>query len=312
MTSTDADATGEGEAFAGSETATTPDDEAMDHGGLIDVERLPGGSRLTAVRADLVDRYRGFLSLDTANRETVLRWGFGSIISHWLLVVSMVVAGVTGFAFWTGWYGLLDVGIWDGYQVSFDLHVWAGVILAVIALLLFPFYHKFVDGHRLLLSRTQVKEQIVIGLAFLGLMRYIPGYKQGRRVYDEAEDEWVGNHPTQTSFWYATWVFVLILTFTGFALWRGISTQPPWWIESLGFMGAWFSYERLLVVHLVAAIWILALVVVHAYVALLPGNRDIFRSMIGGKLKAWVVDSESRADPHGAGSGTQEETETND
>lgn len=296
MTSTEAGNTDEGEAPETTQKASARADESMRHGGFIDIERFPGGSRLTAVRADLVDRYEGYVSLDPSNKEPVRRWGFGSIVSHWALVATMIVAAVTGFAFWTGWYGPLDVGIWNGYQVSFQLHVWAGVVLAVIALIVFPFYHKFVDGHHLLINWTQIKEQIVIALAFLGLLAYIPGYKQARRAYDEDEEEWVGYHPAQTAFWYATWFFVLVLAFTGFALWKGLATQPAWWVASLGFMDAWFAYERLLQLHLLATFWILAMVFVHAYVAILPGNRDILESMINGTVPAWIVDGDSRPD----------------
>lgn len=284
------------------------DDEPMDHGGIIDIERIPGGTWITSIRADLVTRYEGYMELDESEKVTVQRWGLGSIVSHWTMVLLMIVAILTGLAFWTGLYGPLDIGIWDGYQTAFQLHVWAGVLVAVFALVIFPFYHKVADGHNLLISVKQIKEQVVISFAFLGLIRYIPGYKQARRTYDEARDHWAGYHPLQTAFWYVTWFFVIMLTLTGFALWKALLLDPPWWIRTLGFMQGWLPYEQMLQLHLITTFLTIALVAVHAYVALLPGNRDIMGSMITGEVKAWVVDDETRPEPEDVTGETDEST----
>ncbi|MFC7134526.1 MULTISPECIES: cytochrome b/b6 domain-containing protein [Salinibaculum] len=274
-----------------------PPDESMDHGGIIDIERLPGGSRLTAIRADLVRKYEGYQTLDESDKESIRRWGLGSIVSHWVTVVAMTAAAITGLMIWTGLYGPVDVGIWGGYQTAFTIHVWMGLLLAVVALVVFTYYHRVVDKHRLLLSTSQLKEQLVIAFALVGLVRYIPGYKQARRAYDEDREHWVGYHPAQTAFWYALWFFVLLLTLTGFALWAGLATDPAWWVSALGFMQGWLPFERMLQLHLVATFLTLATIAVHVYVAVLPGNRDFFGSMLNGTVEAWVVDEESRPEP---------------
>lgn len=269
----------------------------MDHGGIIDVERLPGGDRLTAIRADLVQRYEGYQTLDESEKEPIQRWGLGSIVSHWVSVLAMFAAAVTGLMIWTGLYGPLNIGIWDGYQTAFTVHIWTGIVLAAMTLIVFTFYHNVVDDHRLLISRTQIKEQLVIAFAFVGLLRYIPGYKQARRTYDTDREHWVGYHPTQTAFWYALWFFVIVLTLTGFALWADIATDPAWWITTLGFMEGWLPFERMLQLHLVATFLTLMVIAVHIYVALLPGNWDFMGSMLDGTVAAWVVDEETRPEP---------------
>ncbi|MEF8855190.1 MAG: cytochrome b/b6 domain-containing protein, partial [Haloarculaceae archaeon] len=274
-----------------------PGEEPVDHGGIINVDRLPGGSQLTAIRADLVRKYQGYQTLDEAEMESVRRWGLGSIVSHWVTVITMFAAAITGVMIWTGLYGPLDVGIWGGYQTAFTIHVWMGMLLAAVALVVFTFYHKVVDEHRLLLSTDQIKEQLVIAFALVGLMRYIPGYKQARRAYDEDRDHWVGYHPTQTAFWYALWLFVILLTLTGFALWADIATDPAWWVSALGFMEGWLPYERMLQFHLVATFLTLIAIAFHVYVAVLPGNWDFLGSMVNGTVEAWVVDEESRPEP---------------
>ena len=293
MADTDGDTVPDGGAVDGDR----PETEPTDHGGIIDIERLPGGSRLTAVRADLVRKYRGYQQLDEADKEPVRRWGLGSVVSHWVTVVAMFAAAVTGLMIWTGLYGPLNVGIWGGYQTAFTTHVWMGTLLAAVALVVFTYYHRVVDDHRLLISKGQLKEQLVIAFAFVGLLRYIPGYKQARRVYDEDREHWVGYHPTQTAFWYALWFFVTLLTLTGFALWAEVATDPAWWVATLGFMQGWLPFEQMLQLHLVATFLTLMVVAVHVYVALLPGNWDFLGSMVNGTVEAWVVDEETRPEP---------------
>lgn len=293
MTDADGDAVPDG----GAVSSDGPTEDRMDHGGLIDLDRLPGGHRVAAIRADLVRKYEGYQTLEEAEKEPIRRWGLGSIVSHWVTVVAMFAAAITGFMIWTGSYGPLDVGIWDGYQTAFTIHVWMGTLLAAVALAVFTYYHRVADEHRLLLSKRQIKEQLVIGFALLGLVRYIPGYKQARRAYDEDRDHWVGYHPTQTAFWYALWFFVIVLTLTGFALWAEIATDPAWWLAALGFLQGWLPFERMLQVHLVATFLTLVAIAVHVYVALLPGNWDFLGSMLDGTVEAWIVDEESRPEP---------------
>ena len=279
-----------------SSDADASQDEARDHGGIIDIGRLPGGGYVTGIRSELAARYEGYLDLDKSDMESIRRWGLGSIVSHWLLVVLMVTAIVTGVAFWTGWYPL-DIGIWDGYQTAFYFHIGAGILIAVIALVVFPFYHKFVDGHNLVVSLDQIKEEIIIAFSFVGLIRYIPGYKKARRTYDEDREEWAGYHPMQTVFWYVTWFFVVALTLSGFALWENLATDPTWWVATLGFLSEWLAYETMLQLHLLATFWVIAAIAVHAYFAVTPGNWDILRSMVFGTLQGWRVDAETRPEP---------------
>ena len=260
------------------------------------VERLPGGSVVVDKWWGLAERYEPYLTLEDDDKETIRRWDIGSIVSHWVLVVAMIVVAGTGFMFWTGWYGPLNVGIWDGYQTSFYLHTYGGIVLAVVALIVFPFYHKFVSGHKFLLTRRHNWETFVIGLAFIGLLKYIPGYKKARRAYDEEEEKWVAYHPMQTVFWHITWFFVIVLTLTGFALWSALATDPAWWIAALGFMEGWVTYETMLRLHLISTFWVLAAVAFHTYFAIMPSNLDFMWSMIHGTVEGWRVDGETRPD----------------
>lgn len=270
----------------------TPVVDSDDETGVVD--RLPGGTIVREQRQALAERYEPYQILDKEEKESIRRWDIGSIVSHWVLAFAMFVVAATGFMFWTGWYGPLNVGIWDGYQTSFYLHTYGGVVLAVVALIVFPFYHKFVSGHKFLLTRRHNWETVVIGVAFLGLLKYIPGYKNARRAYDEEEEEWVAYHPMQTVFWHVTWFFVVVLTLTGFAMWSALATDPAGWVVALGFMEGWFTYETMLRVHLVSTFWVLAAVGFHTYFAIMPSNLDFMWSMVGGTVEGWRVNEETR------------------
>lgn len=265
-------------------------------------ERVSGESDrgwLSQVWLDVAERYERYQYLQEDDRE-MLEWhSWGSIVSHWSMLLVMLLATVTGLAIWGGWYGPLEVGIWGGYHVAFVVHIWAGVLLAVIAFLLYPYYALFVDGESPLISFEQIQEQVVISLSFLGLASYIPGYKKARRTYDEETDEWVGYHPMQTAFWYATWFFAALLTLSGFALWAELATDPAWWIAGIGFLSGIVAYETVLRIHLLATILFVASVGVHAYFPLAPSNHDLLFSMIHGKLHGWSVDDETRPEPRG-------------
>lgn len=264
-----------------------------------------GDGWLSRLWLRVADRYERYQYLEEDDRE-LLQWhNWGSIVSHWSMVLFLLLATVTGLAIWTGWYGPLEVGIWGGYHVAFVIHVWAGVLLAVAAFLLYPYYALVVDGESPLVTVEQIQEQVVIALSFLGLASYIPGYKKARRTYDEEADEWIGYHPMQTAFWYATWFFAGTLTLSGFALWADLSTDPAWWIAGIGFLYGTVAYETLLRIHLLATALFVASAGIHAYFGLSPSNRDLLFSMIHGKLYGWSVDDETR--PEGRG-----ETRTKD
>ena len=268
-----------------------------------DVQREAGdegsSSALTQLWVELANKYEGYEYLEEKDKETLHRHGWSAIVSHWAMTLFMLLAIVTGVAFWTGWYGPMNVGIWDGYYVAFLIHIWAGVLLAVVAFVLFPYYHVVADGDSILVSVGQIKEEIIIALSFVGLASYIPGYKKARRTYDEDEEEWVGYHPMQTVFWYVTWFFVAVLTLTGFALWAEIATDPVWWVSTLGFMEGWLAYENMLRIHLVATFFVIAAVAIHAYFPMMPSNFDMTMSMVHGKVKGWSVDEETRPESRG-------------
>jgi len=254
---------------------------------------------LTRLWVRVAKRYERYQYLDKDDKQVIDIHGYGTILSHWALLVFMITTTLTGLSKWLGVYGPLDIGIWGGYNPAFLTHVWTGVFLAVFAFLLYPFYAFVVDKKQLLLSRKQLEEQVIITLSLLGLASYIPGYKKARRSIDEESGHWIGHHPMQTVFWYVTWGFVGILTLSGFGLWASLSSDPAWWVSGLGFLNAWIGFELMLRIHLVATAWVLAAVAIHAYFALMPSNWDLLSLMYDGKLYGWLINDENRPESRG-------------
>lgn len=244
-------------------------------------------------------RYERYQYLDESDKEVIDIHGYGTIISHWALLVFMITTTLTGLSKWLGTYGPLDIGIWGGYNPAFLTHVWTGVFLAVVAFILYPFYAFVVDKKQFVMTRKQIEEQIIITLAFVGLASYIPGYKKSRRCIEEETGHWIGHHPMQTAFWYVTWFFVGLLSLSGFALWANLSSDPAGWVSALGFMQAWFGFELLLRIHLVATAWVLAAVALHAYFAVMPSNWDILKLMLDGNLYGWLISEEDKPELEG-------------
>lgn len=277
----------------------TQNDSRPDGGTVEERDAQRSESLLTRIWYDVAERYERFQSLEKDEMEVIDRHGLGARISHWSMVLFMLLCVLTGLAFWLGWYGLLETGIWGGYSVTWVVHLWAGILLAVVVFVLYPFYHAVVDGHPLLVFKEGLKEQLVIGLAFVGLASYIPGFKKARKTYDVETETWQASHPTQTIFWYVTWFFVGVLTLTGFGLWRHVATDPAWWISALGFLAASFGKPLLLGVHVLSMFIIITAVAIHVYLSLLPANWTYLTAMIFGPAKGWAVDVESL--PEGTG-----------
>lgn len=258
-----------------------------------------GQGILTGLWLKVARRYERYQYLRKEDKQVIDIHGFGTILSHWLLLLFMITTTLTGLSKWLGVYGPLDIGIWGGYNPAFLTHVWTGLFLAIVAFVIYPFYAFVVDKKRFILTREQIEENIIIGLAFLGLASYIPGYKKSRRCIEEDTGHWIGHHPMQTAFWYVTWFFVGLLTLTGFALWSNLWAGSSWWIDGLGFLQTWFGFEALLRIHLVSTAWVLGLVSLHAYFALMPSNWDILKLMYNGNLYGWLINDENRPEHRG-------------
>jgi cytochrome b subunit of formate dehydrogenase len=232
-------------------------------------------------------RYRETLAVET--RESVERHSLGTRLSHWALVVLFTALLVSGLMIWTGRYWPFGGPVWGGYYQAFGVHMWAGVLILAVGFVLFPFYHVYVDGENPVPDLGDVREMATIGLAFVGLRPYIAGYHHARRTWNAAEAEWVAYHPVQKLFFWTQLVLLAVLAATGFEMYARLVADAPAWAVWLGAPAAWLDWEALKQLHLFVALAFTAAVVLHVYFAVLRGNWDILRSMVTGRLDAYVV-----------------------
>lgn len=230
--------------------------------------------------------------LADAERRTVERHSLGNRLSHWSQVILFVLLLWTGLAIWSGTYVFLDWGIWGGYYTAFGIHMWAGILTVAVTFVIFPFYYVIVDDHRQLLEIADIQVGVAIASAFAGLRKYLPYYHDARRAYDEDEGDWMAHHPMQKTFFWWIAIFMGVLALTGFGMYREMTTEPTWWVDGLGFLAGWFSFELLKQVHLLLAFVTASMVLFHVYFAVIPSNWDVLRSMVFGDLKAFVVHGE--------------------
>jgi thiosulfate reductase cytochrome b subunit len=228
-------------------------------------------------------------------RGIVKRHGLGSRLTHWSLFALVALMAITGFLMWTGVYAVLNDQVWGGYYKAFGIHMWTAILVLPVGFLLFPFYHIVVDGHRPwpttaeLRQLKDVRELLAIGAAFVGLRRYISKYHDARRSFNEEEAEWVAYHPMQKLFFWIQMGLLVGVVVTGFGMFEYITTQTPWWVHWLGIFQEYVSYEVLKMGHhFLAFAWVGA-VAFHAYFPLLPGNWDVLRSMVTGRIYAFLV-----------------------
>ncbi len=276
----------------------TDENEPVTDGGTTGI--VGRGKRLLqTATSDLSETDERIEQLPDSERKTVERHSLGNRVSHWMQVVLFVLLAWTGFAIWLGEYAVLESlasDIWGGYFVAFGIHMWAGILTLAVTFLIFPYYYVVVDDHGQFLEMPDIQAGISIGAAFVGLRKYLPYYHDARRAYDEEEGDWLVHHPMQKTFFWWMAVFIGLLALTGFAMYRLITPETTWWIDALGFLTAFMSFELLKQIHLFLAFITVTMVFFHIYFAVLPSNWDILRSMVWGDVEARVVNSEESED----------------
>ena len=248
------------------------------------------------------NRYERYRHLNPADKVAMDWHSWGTILTHWSMLLLLLATAGTGIAKWLGWYGPLSTGIWGGYYVAFGIHMWAGILTLAVTFVIFPYYYVVVDDHRQLLEIADIQVGVDIAESFVGLKKYMPYYHDARRAYDEDKGDWMAHHPMQKTFFWWIAIFMGILALTGFGMYRVIATDPPGWIVTLGFLSGWLALETMKQIHLLLAFVTAAMVLFHIYFAVIPSNWDVLKSMVFGDVEAYIVNGDREQ-----GSGTRDD-----
>ena len=100
-------------------------------------------------------------------------------------------------------------------------------------------------------------------------------------------------HPMQMAFFWIQIGLLVLVVVTGFGLYNYITVRVPAWVQWLGFINGWASYELLKQVHYFLTFAWIGAVAFHAYFPLIPGNWDFLKTMFTGKLEnAYIISSD--------------------
>ena len=192
--------------------------------------------------------------------------------THWLHSALIIGFIITGYGIYTGNY------IFGDHAQNLSLHM----IMAFVILmdLLAHIYFMTVTGERraIWISWDDIRDVIKITKNFMGISKEYPEYG----TYDVKAKKFHGKyHPViKLKYWGDLW-------FLGFAAISGFSM---YYSSVFDFINSFLSPAGLGInliwlrwIHIVVFLYFFCILAIHVYLALIPVNRELLRSMIYGK-----------------------------
>lgn len=210
-------------------------------------------------------------------KVTVEKFALGVRATHWLHGALILGFIITGYWIFSGSY------LFGDHAVNLALHM----IMAFVILMdgLAHIYFMTVTGERraMWMSWNDVKDIVMIAKNFLGISKEYPEYG----TYDVKAKRFHGKyHPViKIKYWGDVW-------FLGFAAISGFSLYYPVVFNYvnyyLGFFGIWVNMIWFKAIHFVVFLYFGCVLMFHVYLALIPVNRELLKSMIYGTENAEV------------------------
>ncbi len=194
----------------------------------------------------------------------IYRYEITTRVAHWVHAVAMILLIVTGLQIYTG------IGFMDSFTVPF--HVTLGFVL--VAMLIMELLSLLTHPKELKLSIptiTDIKNFVTIALNFMGLTNKYPAY----HVYSKSKGYIRKWHPILKFIIWGDMFFVLLIAFTGFALYYPKDSALAW-------MTNYLDLGSIRTLHFLSFLYFVMTLIPHAYLALNPVNRGILKSMITG------------------------------
>lgn len=210
-------------------------------------------------------------------RVTVEKFALGVRTTHWLHGALIIGFLITGYGIFSGAY------LFGDYATNLALHM----IMAFIILMdgLWHVYFMTVTGEprSIWISWDDIKDIIKIAKNFLGISKEYPEYG----TYDVEAKMFHGKyHPViKIKYWGDLW-------FLGFAAISGFSLYyvPVFNYVNfyMNFIGMEISLIWFRAIHLIVFLYFFCVLMFHVYLALIPVNRELLKSMLYGKENAEV------------------------
>jgi cytochrome b subunit of formate dehydrogenase len=192
--------------------------------------------------------------------------------THWLHSALIIGFIITGYGIYTGNY------IFGEYAQNLSLHM----IMAFVILMdsLAHIYFMTVTGERctIWISWDDIRDIIKITKNFIGISKEYPEYG----TYDVKAKKFHGKyHPViKLKYWGDMW-FLGFAAISGFSMYY--SSVFDFINSFLSPVGLGINLIWLKWIHIMVFLYFFCVLVFHVYLALIPVNRELLRSMIYGK-----------------------------
>ena len=214
---------------------------------------------------------------ENMEKVTVEKFALGVRATHWLHGTLIIGFLITGYGIWSGAY------LFGDYATNLALHM----IMAFVILMdgVWHIYFMTITGEprSIWISWDDIKDIIKIAKNFLGISKEYPEYG----TYDVEAKKFHGKyHPViKIKYWGDIW-FIVFAAISGFSLYYvPVFNYVNFYMSFIGIPInlLWFR-----VIHFIVFLYFFCVLMFHVYLALIPVNRELLKSMIYGKENAEV------------------------
>ena len=196
----------------------------------------------------------------------------GVRVTHWLHSALIIGFLITGYGIFSGSY------LFGDYATNLALHMIMAFVILMDGLAHIYFMTATGEPRSIWISWDDVKDIIKIAKNFLGISKEYPEYG----TYDVKAKRFHGKyHPViKIKYWGDLW-------FLGFAAISGFSLYYVSVFDYvnfyLNFIGIGINLLWLRAIHFIVFLYFFCILMFHVYLALIPVNREVLKSMISGK-----------------------------
>jgi cytochrome b subunit of formate dehydrogenase len=201
--------------------------------------------------------------------EKIERHASESRFMHWAHALFMFLLIITGYGIYDGFY------LFSDYATNLSLHMIAafGIIMVSIVLPIYFWIAKPAELKLSIIYPSDIGNFFTIVFNFLGITKKYPKYhvwNTGKREYA------VKYHPAIKFIRWGDFFILILMAVTGLGLYYGQGT-------TLGFILNYWSLTLTRTIHLACFYYFIFSLMAHIYLALIPVNRSLLKSMIFGE-----------------------------
>ncbi len=205
-------------------------------------------------------------------KVSVEKFAPGVRATHWLHSALIIVFLITGYGMYSGTYLLGD------YATNLALHMIMAFVILMVGLAHIYFMTVTGEPRSIWILWDDIKDIIKIAKNFLGISKEYPEYG----TYDIKAGKFHGKyHPViKLKYWGDVW-FLGFAAISGFGMYYvSIYNYINFY---LNFIGIEINLLWLKAIHFIVFLYFLCVLMFHVYLALIPVNRELLKSMIYGK-----------------------------